>query len=142
MSLVSFILWDIYRLNLHFSELEIRTEKWKVSIMALTAVSLSLGNTISKKNRKEMSSKTRDGKGNEKRIEKRVVKFIIVLTGTSLSCIRLLGLVFWNLIHLEVASDSFCFLWNCSWLLVFILYVFFMIFLGFNLYCWKGIHFS
>ena len=26
-----------------------------------------------------------------------------VMTGTSLSCIRLLGLVFWNLIHLEVA---------------------------------------
>ena len=65
-----------------------------------------------------------------------------VMTGTSLSCIRLLGLVFWNLIHLEVASDSFCFLWNCSWLLVFILYVFFMIFSGFNLYCWNGIHFS
>merc|ERR1712060_900169 len=65
-----------------------------------------------------------------------------ILTGTSLSCIRLLGLVFWNSIHLEVASDSFCFLCNCSWLLVFILYVFFMIFLGFNLYCWKGIHFS
>ena len=65
-----------------------------------------------------------------------------IMTGTSLSCIRLLGLVFWNLIHLEVASDSFCFLWNCSWLLVFILYVFFMIFSGFNLYCWNGIHFS
>ena len=64
------------------------------------------------------------------------------MTGTSLSCIRLLGLVFWNSIHLEVASDSFCFLCNCSWLLVFILYVFFMIFSGFNLYCWKGIHFS
>merc|ERR1711920_57690 len=64
------------------------------------------------------------------------------MTGTSLSCIRLLGLVFWNSIHLEVASDSFCLLCNCSWLLVFILYVFFMIFLGFNLYCWKGIHFS
>merc|ERR1712204_164279 len=58
------------------------------------------------------------------------------------SCIRLLGLVFWNSIHLEVASDSFCFLCNCSWLLVFALYVFFMIFSGFNLYCWKGIHFS
>jgi heme/copper-type cytochrome/quinol oxidase subunit 1 len=56
--------------------------------------------------------------------------------------IRFLGLVFWNSIHLEVASDSFCFLINSSWLLVFILYVFFMIFSGFNLYCWKGIHFS
>ena len=43
-----------------------------------------------------------------------------------------MGLVFWNSIHLEVASDSFCFLINSSWLLVFIL---FMI-------CWKGIYFS
>ena len=33
-------------------------------------------------------------------------------------------LVFWNSIHLEVASDSFCFLLYSSWLLVFILYVF------------------
>ena len=48
-------------------------------------------------------------------------------------------LVFW---HQEVASDSFCFLINSSWLLVFILYVFFLFFSGFNLYCWKGIHFS
>ena len=30
-------------------------------------------------------------------------------------------LVFWNSIHLEVASDSFCFLLYSSWLLVFIL---------------------
>merc|ERR1711992_101142 len=52
------------------------------------------------------------------------------------------GLVFWNLIHLEVASNPFCLLWNCPWLLVFALCVFFMILLGFNLYCWKGIHFS
>merc|ERR1712086_1141865 len=57
-------------------------------------------------------------------------------------CGSLLGLVFWNSIHLEVASNSFCFLCNCSWLLVFVLCVFFMIFSGFNLYCWKGIHFS
>ena len=56
--------------------------------------------------------------------------------------IRFLGLVFWNSIHLEVASDSFCFLINSSWLLVFILYVFFIILSGFNLNCWKGIHFS
>jgi heme/copper-type cytochrome/quinol oxidase subunit 1 len=41
-----------------------------------------------------------------------------------------------------ILLHSFCFLCNCSWLLVFILYVFFMIFSGFNLYCWKGIHFS
>ena len=33
-------------------------------------------------------------------------------------------LVFWNSIHQEVASDSFCFLINSSWLLVFILNVF------------------
>ena len=56
--------------------------------------------------------------------------------------LSLLGLVFCNSIHLEVASDSFSFLINSSWLLVFILLVFFMIFSGFNLYCWKGIHFS
>merc|ERR1712115_198105 len=60
----------------------------------------------------------------------------------SFSFINSMGLVFWHGIHLEVASDSFCFLINSSWLLVFILYVFFMIFSGFNLYCWKGIHFS
>merc|ERR1712122_290302 len=58
------------------------------------------------------------------------------------SCIRLLGLVFWNLIHLEVASNPFCLLWNCPWLLVFALCLFFMILSGFNLYCWSGIHFS
>ena len=45
-------------------------------------------------------------------------------------------------IHLEVASDSFCFLINSSWLLVFILYVFSLFFSGFSLYWWKGIHFS
>merc|ERR1712032_360461 len=44
--------------------------------------------------------------------------------------------------HQEVASGSFCFLINSSWLLVFILYVFSLFFSGFNLYCWKGIHFS
>ena len=47
-------------------------------------------------------------------------------------------LVFWNSIHQEVASDSFCFLINYSWLLVFILYVFSLFFSGFNLYWWKG----
>merc|ERR1712061_744663 len=41
-----------------------------------------------------------------------------------------------------VASGSFCFIINSSWLLVFILYVFSLFFLGFNLYCLKGIHFS
>merc|ERR1712045_825196 len=52
------------------------------------------------------------------------------------------GLVFWNSIHLEVASNPFCLLCNCPWLLVFALCLFFMILSGFNLYCWKGIHFS
>merc|ERR1712072_268066 len=31
---------------------------------------------------------------------------------------------------------------NSPWSLVFILYVFFLFFSGFNLYCWKGVHFS
>merc|ERR1712032_1669769 len=44
--------------------------------------------------------------------------------------------------HQEVASGPFCFLINSSWLLVFILYVFSLSLSGFNLYCWKGIHFS
>merc|ERR1712037_43872 len=44
--------------------------------------------------------------------------------------------------HQEVASGPFCFLINSSWLLVFVLYVFSLFFSGFNLYCWKGIHFS
>ena len=68
--------------------------------------------------------------------------FIYLMQHLFLFWKSLLGLVFWNSIHLEVASDSFCFLINSSWLLAFILYVFFMIFSGFNLYCWKGIHFS
>merc|ERR1712056_3408 len=53
-----------------------------------------------------------------------------------------LRLVFWKSIHLEVASGSFCFLINSSWLLVFVLCVFSLFFSGFNLYCWRGIHFS
>jgi hypothetical protein len=44
--------------------------------------------------------------------------------------------------HQEVASDSFCFLINSFWLLTFMLYVFSLFFSGFNLYWWKGIHFS
>merc|ERR1711957_633209 len=43
---------------------------------------------------------------------------------------------------LEVASNPFCLLCYCSWLLVFALCLFFVILSGFNLYCWKGIHFS
>merc|ERR1712193_605463 len=44
--------------------------------------------------------------------------------------------------HLEVASGPFCLLVNCPWLLVFALSYFFLSLLGFNLYCWKGLHFS
>merc|ERR1712071_387144 len=60
------------------------------------------------------------------------------------SCLKTfhLRLVFRNSIHQEVASGSFCFLINSSWLLVFILYIFSLFLSGFNLYCWKGIHFS
>jgi hypothetical protein len=54
---------------------------------------------------------------------------------------QLLYLGFYNSIHQEVASDSFCFLINSSWLLVFILFLFLHA-LGLNLYCWNGIHFS
>merc|ERR1712073_151026 len=45
-------------------------------------------------------------------------------------------------IHLGVASGPFCLLVNSSWPLVFALCLFFFFLLGFNLYCWKGIHFS
>merc|ERR1712190_153670 len=51
-------------------------------------------------------------------------------------------LVFWNYIHMEVASGPFCLLVNSPWLLIFALCVFFLFLSGFNLYCWKGIHFS
>merc|ERR1712137_1005146 len=36
----------------------------------------------------------------------------------------------------------FCLLINSPWLLVFALCLFFLILSGFNLYCWKGLHFS
>merc|ERR1712070_180370 len=48
-------------------------------------------------------------------------------------------LVFW---HQEVASGPFCLLVNSPWSLVFALLLFFLFVSGFNLYCWKGIHFS
>merc|ERR1712159_306497 len=51
-------------------------------------------------------------------------------------------LVFWNSIHQEVASGPFCLLVNSPWPLVFVLCVFFFFLSGFNLYCWKGVHFS
>merc|ERR1712228_935303 len=44
--------------------------------------------------------------------------------------------------HLEVASGPFSLLINSSWLLIFILCVFFLFISGFSLNCWKGIHFS
>merc|ERR1712066_438294 len=56
--------------------------------------------------------------------------------------LSLLGLLFCNSIHLEVASSPFCLLINSPWLLVFALCLFFVILSGFNLYCWKGNHFS
>merc|ERR1712117_427411 len=40
------------------------------------------------------------------------------------------------------ASGPFCLLINSSWLLVFALCVFYLSLFGFNLYCWRGIHFS
>merc|ERR1712151_1036555 len=54
----------------------------------------------------------------------------------------LLRLVFSSSIHLEVASGPFCFLINSPWLLVFALSYFSLFLSGFNLYCWKGLHFS
>merc|ERR1711953_870048 len=45
-------------------------------------------------------------------------------------------------IHLEVASGPFSLLINSPWLLVFALCIFFLSLSGFNLNCWKGIHFS
>merc|ERR1712032_336104 len=44
--------------------------------------------------------------------------------------------------HQEVASGPFCLLVNSPWLLVFALLNLFLSLSGFNLYCWKGIHFS
>merc|ERR1712183_857581 len=41
-----------------------------------------------------------------------------------------------------VASGPFCFLINCPWLLVFVLFEFLLFLFGFNLYCWTGTHFS
>merc|ERR1712161_77184 len=40
------------------------------------------------------------------------------------------------------ASGPFCLLVNSPWLLIFALYLFFLFLSIFNLYCWKGIHFS
>merc|ERR1712156_243600 len=51
-------------------------------------------------------------------------------------------LVFYNSIHLEVASSPFCLLVNSPWPLVFALCLLLLVLSAFNLYCWKGIHFS
>merc|ERR1711972_881793 len=53
-----------------------------------------------------------------------------------------LRLVFCYQTHLEVASGPFCLLVNSPWPLVFALSYFFLSLSGFNLYCWKGLHFS
>ena len=66
--------------------------------------------------------------------------YIIIFSFSFIQLMLLRELVFWNSIHLEVASDSFCFLINSSWLLVFILYVFFLIFSGFNQKIWSLIN--
>merc|ERR1712241_1010777 len=59
-------------------------------------------------------------------------------------CLRynFIRLVFYNSIHVEVASSPFCLLVNSPWPLVFALCLFSLILSAFNLYCWKGIHFS
>merc|ERR1711881_225476 len=44
--------------------------------------------------------------------------------------------------HQEVASFPFSFLMNSSWLLVFLFHMFYILFLGLLLKCWKGIYFS
>merc|ERR1712026_475918 len=51
-------------------------------------------------------------------------------------------LVFWNSIHMEVASGPFCLLVHSPWPLVFALCLFELFFSFVNLYCWKGLHFS
>ena len=76
---------------------------------------------------------------NSQRISFLSVAWLLLPCGSCVTCLFLEGHFG---IHLEVASDSFCFLINSSWLLVFILYVFSLFFSGFNLYCWRGIHFS
>ena len=72
--------------------------------------------------------------------------FLSIGSSTKLISFRvnpyLLRLVFWNSIHLEVATDSLCFLINSSWLLVFIFIIFSFLHFFYNLYCWKGINFS
>merc|ERR1712056_70722 len=77
--------------------------------------------------------------GYQRRVHGDRLKIFNVNSYSSFSFLRL---VFWKSIHLEVASGPFCLLVNSPWLLVFALYLFFLSLSGFNLYCWKGIHFS
>ena len=51
-------------------------------------------------------------------------------------------IIHWHSIHPDISSSPFCLLINSSWLLVFILNVFFLTLSSFNLYCWKSIYFS
>ena len=44
--------------------------------------------------------------------------------------------------HHEIASGSFCLLVNSPWMLGFCLLLFSLSITFFNIYCWKGIHFS
>ena len=93
----------------------------------------------------EMNIRKKNGKNmNSQRISFLSVAWLVLPLSPAPcgSCVTSLFLEGHFCIHLEVASDSFCFLINSSWLLVFILYVFSFFFLGFNLYCLKGIHFS
>merc|ERR1712056_142596 len=77
--------------------------------------------------------------GYQRRVHGVRLKIFNVNSYSSSSWLRL---VFWKSIHLEVASGPFCLLVNSPWLLVFALCIFFLSLSGFNLYCWRGIHFS
>merc|ERR1712004_418153 len=65
------------------------------------------------------------------------IPFLIIIS--EISAWRL---VFWNSIHLEVASGPFCLLLHSSWPSVFALCLFELFLSLINLYCWKGLNFS
>merc|ERR1711870_65895 len=67
------------------------------------------------------------------------VAWLLLPCGSCVTCLFLEGHFG---IHLEVASGPFCLIVNSPWPLVFVLCLFFLFLLGFNLYCLKGIHFS
>merc|ERR1712050_134198 len=62
-----------------------------------------------------------------------------VFSRTYRSALKERRFVFWNSIHLEVASGPFSLLINSPWLLVFVLILFSLFFSYVNLYWWKGI---